>query len=197
MNDSRVPEIMASTDEDKKRYGSSAIGNSLILARNLFRADAGTRFILVSHGGWDHHSNIYTGTRSHTVLMRELDVSFTNLIKDLDDTPSKHTSGKTLLDETLVICMGEFGRTPGPISETRKGREHYIQAHAGYSRAAASSAGRSSARPTKWLRRWSTRAGPVAARSTWRTLPAQSTRRWGLIGQSGLTARLQGARSTT
>jgi hypothetical protein len=131
MNDARVPEIMASTDEDKKRYGSSGIGNSLILARNLFRADAGTRFILVSHGGWDHHSNIYTGTRSHTVLMRELDVSFTNLIKDLDVTPSKHASGKTLLDETLVICMGEFGRTPGPISETRKGREHYIQAHAG------------------------------------------------------------------
>ena len=131
MNDPRVPEIMAITDEDKKRYGASAIGNSLILARNLFRADAGTRFIMASHGGWDHHSNIYTGSRSHTALMRELDVAFTNLLKDLDSTPSKHTPGKTLLDETLVICMGEFGRTPGPISETRKGREHHIHVHSG------------------------------------------------------------------
>jgi hypothetical protein len=132
MNDPRVPEMMAVTDDDKKRYGSSAIGNSLILARNLFRADAGTRFILASHGGWDHHSNIYKeGTRNHTVLMRELDVAFANLLKDLDELPSKHVPGKTLLDETLVICMGEFGRTTGPISETRKGREHYIHTHSG------------------------------------------------------------------
>ncbi len=132
MNDPRVPEVMAVSDEDKKRYGSSAIGNSLILARNLFRADAGTRFILASHGGWDHHSNIYKeNTRNHTVLMRELDIAFASLINDLDSTPAKYTAGKTLLDETLVICMGEFGRTTGPISETRKGREHYIQVHSG------------------------------------------------------------------
>src|SRR5262245_43191672 len=77
MNDPRVPEVLTITDEDKKRYGGSAIGNSLILARNLFRADAGTRFILASHGGWDHHGNIYKeGTRNHPVLIRELDVAF-------------------------------------------------------------------------------------------------------------------------
>jgi len=132
MNDPRVPEVMTITDEDKKRYGGSAIGNSLILARNLFRADAGTRFILASHGGWDHHGNIYKeGTRNHPVLIRELDVAFSNLIKDLDGIPSKHSPGKTLLDETLVIAMTEFGRTTGPISETRKGREHYMQVHSG------------------------------------------------------------------
>ena len=132
MNDPRVPDVFTITDEDKKRYGSSAIGNSLILARNLLRADAGTRFILASHGGWDHHGNIYKeGTRNHPVLIRELDTAFTSLIKDLDKTPSKHSPGKTLLDETLVIAMGEFGRTPGQISETRKGREHYIQVHSG------------------------------------------------------------------
>jgi hypothetical protein len=132
MNDPRVPEVMTITDEDKKRYGGSSIGNSLILARNLFRADAGTRFIMASHGGWDHHGNIYKeGTRNHPVLIRELDVAFSNLIKDLDSIPSKFTPGKTLLDETLVIAMSEFGRTTGPISETRKGREHYMQAHSG------------------------------------------------------------------
>jgi hypothetical protein len=132
MNDPRVPEVMAITDDDKKRYGASSIGVSLILARNLFRADAGTRFILASHGGWDHHGNIYKeGTRNHPVLIRELDVAFSNLIKDLDSIPSKHSPGKTLLDETLVIAMSEFGRTTGPISETRKGREHYMHVHSG------------------------------------------------------------------
>lgn len=132
MNDPRVPEVLKLTDEDKKRYGSSAIGNCLILARNLFQADAGTRFILATHGGWDHHANIYKeNSRNHPVLIRELDTAFANLIKDLDGIPSKHEAGKTLLDETLVIVMSEFGRTPGAISETRKGREHYMQAHSG------------------------------------------------------------------
>jgi len=132
MNDPRVPEVLTITDEDKKRYGGSAIGNSLILARNLFRADAGTRFIMATHGGWDHHSNIYKeNSRNHAVLIRELDVAFTSLIKDLDRIPSKEHPGKTLLDETLVIAMSEFGRTPGPVSETRKGREHYMHVHSG------------------------------------------------------------------
>ena len=132
MNDPRVPEVLKLTDEDKKRYGNTAIGNSLILARNLFQADAGTRFILATHGGWDHHGNIYKeNSRNHPVLIRELDVAFANLIKDLDAIPSKHQPGKTLLDETLVVVMSEFGRTPGAISETRKGREHYMQVHAG------------------------------------------------------------------
>ncbi|MEP7274493.1 MAG: DUF1501 domain-containing protein [Acidobacteriota bacterium] len=132
MNDPRVPEVMTITDEDKKRYGGSSIGNSLILARNLLRADAGTRFIMANHGGWDHHGNIYKeNTRNHPVLIKELDVAFSNLIKDLESIPSKQTSGKTLLDETLVIAMSEFGRTTGPLSETRQGREHYMQVHAG------------------------------------------------------------------
>lgn len=132
MSDPRVPEMMTLPEDDKKRYGNSSIGNSLILARNLFKADAGVRFIMASHGGWDHHGNIYKeGTRNHPTLIRELDAAFTNLIKDLDGIPSKHQPGKTLLDETLVVAMSEFGRTPGAISETRKGREHYMQVHCG------------------------------------------------------------------
>jgi len=132
MNDPRVPEVFAITDEDKKRYGGSAIGNCLALARNLFRADAGARFILASHGGWDHHGNIYKeGTRNHPALIRELDAALGSLVDDLDRIPSAHGPGKTLLDDTLVIAMSEFGRTPGPLSETRRGREHYMQVHAG------------------------------------------------------------------
>ena len=132
MNDPRVPGIMSISEEDKKRYGASSLGNSLILARNLLRADAGTRFIMANHGGWDHHGNIYKeNTRNHPVLIKELDLAFSNLIKDLDGTPSRHTPGGTLLDETLVIAMSEFGRTTGPLSETRQGREHYMQVHSG------------------------------------------------------------------
>jgi hypothetical protein len=132
MNDPRVPKIFNISDEEKKRYGGSAIGNSLLLARKLFEADAGTRFIMASHGGWDHHGDIYKeGTRNHPTLIRELDAAFAALIKDLDATPSTHSPGKTLLDETLVVCVSEFGRTPGAISQTRQGREHYIHAHSG------------------------------------------------------------------
>jgi uncharacterized protein (DUF1501 family) len=132
MNDARVAEIFSIPDEDRKRYGSSSIGNSLVLARNLFRADAGTRFILASHGGWDHHGDIYKEkTRNHPVLIRELDAAFTSLIRDLESTPSRHSAGKSLLDETLVVAMSEFGRTPGPISATRQGREHFIHCHSG------------------------------------------------------------------
>src|SRR5687767_10992328 len=96
MNDPRVGPIFAISPEDKKRYGNSSIGNSLILSRNLFAADAGTRFILASHGGYDHHGEIYKpNTRNHPTLIRELDAAFSALIKDLDATPSKHSPGKT------------------------------------------------------------------------------------------------------
>jgi uncharacterized protein (DUF1501 family) len=132
MNDPRVSQIFSIPDDDKKRYGSSAIGNSLVLARNLLQADAGTRFILASHGGWDHHDSIYKeDKRNHPALIKELDAAFSSLVTDLDRTPSKYSPGKTLLDETLVVCVSEFGRTPGMLSETRLGREHYIHCHSG------------------------------------------------------------------
>ncbi len=132
MNDPRVAKIFSLDDAERKRYGSSSIGTSLLLARNLLKADAGTRFILASHGGWDHHGDIYKErSRNHPVLIRELDVAFSQLIRDLESTPSPSTPGKTMLDETLVIGMSEFGRTPGPISPTRAGREHFIHCHSG------------------------------------------------------------------
>jgi hypothetical protein len=132
MNDPRMSRIFTIPPEDRARYGASGLGNSLVLARNLFRADAGTRFVLVSHGGWDHHGDIYKEkTRNHPVLIRELDQALGSLIADLDATPSAHKPGRTLLDETLVIAMSEFGRVPGPITETRQGREHHIRVHSG------------------------------------------------------------------
>ena len=132
MNDPRISSIFTIPDDDRARYGSSGLGTSLVLARNLLRADAGTKFILVSHGGWDHHGDIYKEkTRNHPVLIRELDQALGNLITDLDRTPSRHNQARTLLDDTLVIAMSEFGRVPGPITETRQGREHHIRVHSG------------------------------------------------------------------
>jgi len=46
-------------EEDRARYGSSTLGDSCILARNLVRADAGTRFISISHNGWDLHADMF------------------------------------------------------------------------------------------------------------------------------------------
>jgi len=132
MNDPRVSQIFKIEEEEKKRYGNTSLGNSLILARNLVASDAGTRFVLVGFGGWDFHTDIYTaGKRNHQTLCRELDAAYTNLIKDLASTPSPTDKTKTLLDETLVVCMSEFGRTPGDITEGRVGREHYMQAGCG------------------------------------------------------------------
>jgi uncharacterized protein (DUF1501 family) len=132
VNDPRVAGIFSITPEERSRYGGSSIGNSLVLARNLFRADAGTRFVLASHGGWDHHGDIYKDkTRNHLVLIRELDAALSNLIRDLEASPSATTKGKSLLDETLIVAMSEFGRTPGALSATRAGREHFIHLHSG------------------------------------------------------------------
>ena len=132
MKDPRIGGIFTIADDEKKRYGSSSIGNSLILARNLLRAGAGTRFVLASHGGWDHHGDIYKpNTRNHQTLIRELDVAYANLIRDLVSTPSPYDASRTMLDDTLVVAMSEFGRVPGPITETRGGREHHTRVHCG------------------------------------------------------------------
>ncbi len=132
MNDPRVSQIFRIDEEERKRYGNSYLGNSLILARNLVAADAGTRFVLVGFGGWDFHTDIYTqGKRNHQTLCRELDLAYTGLIQDLAGTPSREDRTRSLLDETLVLCLSEFGRTPGDITEGRVGREHYMQAGCG------------------------------------------------------------------
>ena len=132
MNDPRIPQVFRLDEEDKQRYGDTPLGNSLILARNIIAGDVGTRFVLVGFGGWDFHTSIYTGEKiNQQQLSRTLDVAYTNLIKDLASTPSKSDKTKTLLEETLVVCMSEFGRTPGDVTEGRLGREHYMYAGCG------------------------------------------------------------------
>jgi len=125
MADPRSARVFDLPAADKKRYGNTTTGDACILARNLIHADAGTRFIFLQQNGWDHHSAIYE-RKNFYQLSWDLDAALSSLLDDLSAT--QRPSGKTLLDETLIFCLGEFGRTPGPINGL-KGRDHYPTAY--------------------------------------------------------------------
>jgi hypothetical protein len=126
LSDSRWPEAFKITEADRKRYGSTPVGVSCALARNVLAQDAGTHYVHICHPGWDHHVYIWDrkAPTHHYKLCEEFDPAFTSLIEDLAATPSKSQPGKTLFDETLVVAMGEFGRTPGALNNMA-GRDHY------------------------------------------------------------------------
>ena len=126
LTDPRWPAAFRITDDDRKRYGSTGVGTACALARNVLAQDAGTRYIHICQHGWDHHRNIWDRSfpDNHYKLIGDFDPAAASLIEDLAATPSKATPGKTLLDETLVVLMSEFGRTPGPLNH-RGGRDHH------------------------------------------------------------------------
>jgi hypothetical protein len=112
------------TNEERVRYGSTGFGDAVLTARKIVEQDQGTRFIQINSGGWDHHGDIYNSENNpngNNIYRQtaQFDPAFAALIEDLD------SSGK--LDETLVLACGEFGRTPGPLSSGRNGRDHYLQ----------------------------------------------------------------------
>jgi hypothetical protein len=126
LTDSRWPAAFRITDADRKRYGNTTAGLSSALARNVLQQDAGTRYIHICHHGWDHHRRIWDRSveDNHYKLISEADPAVASLIEDLAATPSKASPGKSLLDETLVVMMSEFGRTPGPLNHVA-GRDHH------------------------------------------------------------------------
>lgn len=103
--------IQEETDAVKDRYGRNQFGQGCLLARRL--VEAGVRFVTVSHGGWDTHDNDSKHCKDH--LVPPLDKGMSALIEDLGQ--------RGLLKDTLVVCMGEFGRTPqiNPLG----GRDHW------------------------------------------------------------------------
>ncbi len=117
-----------STDEHT-RYGATTTGDALIVARNLVSAQKGTRFVQATFGGWDHHSGIYdkpaNGVNSLYTQSAEFDPAFGALLTDLASMPGS-VSGKTLLDETLVVVLAEFGRTVGALNN-QAGRDHNLR----------------------------------------------------------------------
>jgi len=126
LSDERWPAAFQIDDEDRRRYGNTAVGISSILARNVLSQDAGTHYIHICHPGWDHHVQIWDrkASSNHYKLCEEFDPALASLIEDLARIPSKTTPDKTLLDETLVVAMSEFGRTPGSLNNMA-GRDHY------------------------------------------------------------------------
>lgn len=100
-------------------YGSSKFGQGCLQARRL--VEIGVPFIEVPYGSWDHHGFLYSGMRGGSPCIQPMsavvDQGMSALIADLKE--------RGLLDQTLVIWMGEFGRTP-KMSGT--GRDHYARA---------------------------------------------------------------------
>lgn len=114
----KISSVVKITPEEHAAYGASPFGDACILARNMVAADAGARFLLVTQPGWDHHGNIYgkNGKGGLYKMCSEFDPAFAALMNDL--------KRQKLLESTLIVCMGEFGRTPGDLSPVA-GREHY------------------------------------------------------------------------
>lgn len=123
-----VPEVMDISGESPKTLenygaepGASSFANNCLLARRL--VEKGTRFVQLFDWGWDFH-----GTKKETGIQSGLtdkcatiDKPIAALIRDLKD--------RGLLDDTLIICGGEFGRTPFREGRTSSsevlGRDHY------------------------------------------------------------------------
>jgi Protein of unknown function (DUF1501) len=103
---------------DSARYGTTGTGNACLVASQVLKANQGTRFIQITSGdGWDMHQNIY----SPTVLPAKakiLDNAVSALISDL--------KANGLFDTTMIVMVGEFGRTVGPIT-SGLGRDHWPQ----------------------------------------------------------------------
>ncbi|CAM2066640.1 DUF1501 domain-containing protein [Sulfidibacter corallicola] len=119
-----------SVDEaDMARYGESGTGIGCAVAAKLLAKDRGTRVVQVTQGGWDSHYAIYTGEQGQQSiydLCNTLDQALAAMFTDLAATPGKR--GGSLLDETMVVVTGEFGRTPGALSRN-EGRDHYPYAY--------------------------------------------------------------------
>jgi len=94
-------------------YGRNEFGQSCLLARRL--VERGVRYVTINNGGWDHHSNIWPQLDKKLPVF---DQGFSSMIKDMDR--------RGLLDETLVVVLGEFGRTPKVNKDA--GRDHWGKA---------------------------------------------------------------------
>ena len=114
----RAFDIQKESKEVRDAYGRSALGQRALLARRL--VEAGVPFVTINNGGWDHHSEIFPAFKKQG---RELEGVVASLIEDLDQ--------RGLLDTTLVLVMGEFGRTPkiSTLSDrSSPGRDHWSSA---------------------------------------------------------------------
>jgi len=112
--DRKVFNLKDEKDSLKLRYGKNRLGQSCLIARRLIQK--GVPFVVVRNGGWDTHKEHFERMNEK---LPELDQALSALLEDL--------SAKGLLDQTIVICGGEFGRTPKILYEPpwNGGRNHF------------------------------------------------------------------------
>jgi hypothetical protein len=100
----------------RDNYGRTPLGQGALAARRLI--EAGARFVTLGFGGWDTHGDNFRALR--TRLLPPLDKAISTLVRDLDS--------RGILDETVVVCAGEFGRTPRV--NAAGGRDHWARSMA-------------------------------------------------------------------
>lgn len=102
--------------EVRSNYGGTKFGDGCLMARRL--VEVGVPFVEVNLGGWDTHQDNFDRVKS---LSGQVDKSLSALVTDLKD--------RGMLDSTLIVWMGEFGRTPNINQRGAKpGRDHYPKA---------------------------------------------------------------------
>ncbi|MFO1093313.1 MAG: DUF1501 domain-containing protein [Planctomycetaceae bacterium] len=107
-------EIRREPEATRARYGYTSLGQCSLLARRL--VESGCRFVGIDHGSWDTHFDCFPSQEKD--LFPHADRAFSALVCDLEE--------RGLLDTTLVVMMGEMGRTPR--INARAGRDHWSQA---------------------------------------------------------------------
>jgi len=105
--------VMKEPKEVLDRYGNDGFGRGCLMARRL--VEAGVPFVEVDYGGWDNHANIHTTLKDTKLPV--IDKAISSLVTDLED--------RGLLQDTAIIWMGEFSRTPR-INATA-GRDHWAR----------------------------------------------------------------------
>jgi Protein of unknown function (DUF1501) len=114
----RAFDIHEEPDKIREEYGRNSFGQRALLARRL--VEAGVPFVTLYHGGWDDHSDIFGALQKR---LPPFDQTVAALISDLDQ--------RGMLESTMVIVLGEFGRTPKLSTlagKTKAGRDHWANA---------------------------------------------------------------------
>ncbi len=103
-------DLNAEDPKVRDQYGRHRYGQSALLARRL--VEAGARCVNINTGNWDHHNDIAKGLDEH---LPPLDRAIATLVEDL--------AARGLLDDVIIYCAGEFGRTPRMNGHA--GRDHW------------------------------------------------------------------------
>lgn len=104
--------VQSEDQQMRDRYGDSGFGRGCLMARRL--VEVGVPFVEVNLGGWDLHQNCFTSLQQK---LPEVDQAMSALVEDLNS--------RGLLDDTVILWMGEFGRTPR--INANAGRDHWAR----------------------------------------------------------------------